>query len=289
MSGDTMVRLERLGTVLVSGQDARSFLQGQLTADIERLDPQRLMLAAVNSPQGRVQVVARLVQRDDAIVMIVPTSMVETTIARLRKYVLRAKVQLQNGADTLAAHALARAELPDGVCLYSADHTRIGDVSYLNWNRTADTVIVLAPPSASSRIDPAFEASWHLQQIRAGLPQVYPATHESFVAQMLNLDLLDGVSFEKGCYTGQEIIARTHFRGAIKRRMFRFAADTTPPEPGMRLLHENQHAGDVVDAAATGDGCEILAVVNLAQKDEPLTLDGANAPLRKLPMSYEIP
>ncbi len=70
--------------------------------------------------------------------------------------------------------------------------------------------------------DAAREHRWHLSQVRAGLPQVYPETHEAFVAQMLNIDLLGGISFEKGCYTGQEIIARTHFRGAVKRRMFLF-------------------------------------------------------------------
>jgi folate-binding protein YgfZ len=289
MSGDTMVRLESLGTVLVGGQDARAFLQGQLTADVDRLDPQRLLLAAVNSPQGRVQAVARLVQRNETIVMIVPTSMVETTLARLRRYVLRAKVDLRSGADVVAVHALPRDALPADVNLDSNDHAMIAETSYVNWSRTDDNVLVLAPPDVASRVDPLFESKWRLQQIRAGLPQVYPATHESFVAQMLNLDLLDGISFEKGCYTGQEIIARTHFRGAIKRRMFRFAADTTPPEPGTRLVHADQHAGEVVDAAATSDGCELLAVVSLAQKDEALTLEGASAPLRRLPMSYEVP
>lgn len=288
MSGNTLVRLDSLGTVLVEGPDARSFLQGQLTADLTRLDPQRLLLSAVNSPQGRVQAVARLVQRNETIVMIVPTSMVATTLARLRKYVLRAKVQLRDGADALAVCALPANALPADVRLDSNDHVMSGDASYLSWNRHGDSVVVLVPPDAPSRVDPAFESQWRLEQIRAGLPQVYPATHESFVAQMLNLDLLDGISFEKGCYTGQEIIARTHFRGAIKRRMFRFAADAAPPEPGTRVVHADQHAGEVVDAVASGDGCEMLAVVNLAQKNEALTLDGSAAPLRRLPMSYEV-
>ena len=82
--------------------------------------------------------------------------------------------------------------------------------------------------------DAEFAREWHAADIRAGLPQVYPQTHESFVAQMLNLDLLGGVSFEKGCYTGQEIIARTHFRGTVKRRMLRYAAACPAPAPGTR-------------------------------------------------------
>jgi folate-binding protein YgfZ len=130
------------------------------------------------------------------------------------------------------------------------------------------------------------EPDWRLAGIRAGLPQVYPETHEAFVAQMLNLDVLGGVSFDKGCYTGQEIIARTHFRGAIKRRMFRFATSGLPPVPGARILVGDQHAGDVVDAAATKEGSELLAVIALAQHEAALELEGLA--LRKLPLPYAI-
>jgi len=133
------------------------------------------------------------------------------------------------------------------------------------------------------------EPEWRLAGIRAGLPQVYPETHEAFVAQMLNLDLLGGVSFEKGCYTGQEIIARTHFRGAIKRRMFRFECASPPPAPAARILAGDQHAGDVVDAAPTSEGCELLAVISLAQQDAVLELQThRGVHLRKLPLPYPL-
>jgi len=118
---------------------------------------------------------------------------------------------------------------------------------------------------------------------------VLPRTHESFVAQMLNLDLIGGISFEKGCYTGQEIIARAHFRGTVKRRMFRFGAVCTPPVPGTRVLAAGAHAGEVVDAVATGTGCELLAVVSLAHKDSALTLDSNPAvTLEQLPLPYPV-
>lgn len=287
MSGDTLIRLENLGIIIVDGPDARSFLQGQLTADLDRLDAQRMLLAACNSPQGRVQAIVRLVQRADAIAMLLPASMIETTIARLRKYTLRAKVGLRSGAETLAAYLLPRNELPTDVRLANAgDHVESAGVSYLNWLPTSDRVLKLAA-NPTARADSAREAAWHLAEIRAGLPQVYPQTHESFVAQMLNLDLLDGISFEKGCYTGQEVIARTHFRGTIKRRMFHFWAACPPPAPGTRVVHEQQHAGEVVDAATSGDGCELLAVINLAQQDEALQLENGEM-LRRLEMPYGV-
>jgi folate-binding protein YgfZ len=128
-------------------------------------------------------------------------------------------------------------------------------------------------------------ASPLLSQLRAGIPHVFSETHEAFVAQMLNLDLLGGISFEKGCYTGQEIIARAHFRGAVKRRMFRFAANCSPPAPATKVLSNGEHAGDVVYAAETNQGCELLAVVSLAHADSELKLDSAIA-LHKLTLPY---
>jgi folate-binding protein YgfZ len=225
-----------LGTLLVSGADARSFLQGQLSADIDALTAARPQLASCNSPQGRVQAVIWLAERSDDVALILPASMAERTATRLRKYVLRSKVRIE---------AAAAVDLPDGHAYREQD--------------------------------------WRLAGIRAGLPQVYPETHEAFVAQMLNLDLLGGVNFEKGCYTGQEIIARTHFRGAIKRRMFRFEYAGEPPPPGTRVLAGEQHAGDVVDAVAG----ELLAVINLAQQDAQLKLENGGQ-LKKLPLPYAL-
>ena len=158
-----------LGTLLVSGADARAFLQGQLSADIDALTPARALLASCNSAQGRVQAVLWLVERNDGIALLLPASLTERIAVRLRKYVLRSKVRI----DALPA-----------------------------------AVDVTEPPAYRER-------DWRLAGIRAGLPQVYPETYETFVAQMLNLDVLGGVHFEKGCYTGQEIIARAHFRGTV--------------------------------------------------------------------------
>ena len=228
---------------MVSGADARSFLQGQLSADIDALTAARALPASCNSAQGRVQAVLWLTERADGIALLLPASLTERIAARLRKYVLRSQVKIDES------------------------------------------------PAAPGIVEPAAyrERDWQLAGIRAGLPQVYPETYESFVAQMLNLDLLGGIAFEKGCYTGQEIIARTHFRGAIKRRMFRFGSEGPPPAPGTRVLAGEQHAGDVVDAAATSEGCELLAVVSLAQQDAELELESdRGVGIKKLPLPYSL-
>jgi folate-binding protein YgfZ len=225
--------------ILVGGADARVFLQGQLTCDIDTLTRDKPLLACINSAQGRVQAVTTVMERDEGIVLLVVSAMTERTIQRLQKYVLRAKVTIEDASS------------------------RLHDI---------------APPHSDL-----------LGGIRTGIPHVFPETHEAFVAQMLNLDALGGISFEKGCYTGQEIIARAHFRGAVKRRMFRFAAECPPPPPGTRVLANGEHAGDVVYAAATDNGCELLAVVTLARAEAELTVSlNAMSALTPLPLPYTL-
>ena len=201
------------GAIRFSGPDARNFLQGQLTNDLQLLAPDKPLLAAFCTPQGRVISVLQLTEDASGIVAHLPASMVETTIAKLRKYVLRAKV------------TMASAE---------------GD----------------GPETDRSR----------LEAIAAGRPQVYPETSEAFVAQMLNLDLLGGISFNKGCYTGQEIVARAHYRGQVKRRMQRFQTmDRRTLKPGDEGTLADGHGFKVVQAAQLQDGrCEFLAVAPLA-------------------------
>lgn len=279
------VRLDTLGVLLVSGPDARNFLQGQLTADLHTLTPNNVLLAACNSPQGRVQAVLWTIQRADDIALIVHTAMLQSTLTRLRRYVLRAKVAIDT--EQLHVGVIPQSDLEPSAT--SAPHVQVNELSYVRL-ASQDQALVIAPRSTQFGDDALAAATWHAQHLRAGLPTIYPQTHEAFVAQMLNLDLLDGISFEKGCYTGQEIIARTHYRGAIKRRMFRMRGACEPPLPGIRLLAGDQHAGDVVDAIPSEGGCELLAVISLGQLGSSIELETQRgAPLERLPLPYEIP
>jgi len=279
-------RLRSLAPISVTGADAKSYLQGQLSFDLERLTPDYVELAAVSSAQGRVQAVVWLVQRTDAIVLLVPAEQLDTLVARLRKFILRAKVKIEPAA-TLSLGILS----DDSAPVPARGHLESSGVSLIHWPVAASRGLIIAPALATHAMpeDPVREARWRLDTIQAGLPQVFPATHETFVAQMLNLDLLQGISFDKGCYTGQEIIARMHFRGQVKRRMLRFAYPGPPPAPGTRVVCNGDHAGDVVDAAATENGSELLAVISLAQRELPLAIDGnAAAMLMPLSLPYEV-
>ncbi len=273
--------LPQYAAILVSGPDAASYLQGQLSLDLDTLTPARMELASVNSAQGRVQAVVWLLSRPEGIVLIVSSQLVEATIARLRKYTLRAKVRIEPLAGTLEIRGS-----DDAFDAEPQTHHYQDGISRVRWPGSATRTLWLLPASQVQASDAEGAVRWHLADIRAGLPQVYSATHEAFVAQMLNLDLLGGVSFEKGCYTGQEIIARTHFRGTVKRRMLRFKGGTDVPVPGARVTSAGAHAGDVVDAIQTPEGCELLAVVNLAQRDSELTIGETR--LEPLALPYEI-
>ncbi len=278
--------LRRFGVILVSGADARGYLQGQLTADLDTLDSNRVQLTCCNSPQGRVQAVFWMLERSDGIALVLPAALLESSVPRLKKYVLRAKAKIE-AANHLQVGFMPRSALPPDVTLAEPwSHREIDGVSYFTLPGVDDVMVLGASLSHS---DSAREHQWHLSQLRAGLPQVYLETHESFVAQMLNIDLLGGISFEKGCYTGQEIIARAHFRGAVKRRMFLFDNPGPAPAPGTRVLSGEQHAGDVVDAVATDSGSSVLAVVSLAQLNSPLHIHGQTALLTRVPTPYSVP
>jgi folate-binding protein YgfZ len=278
-------RLDGLGTIVVKGLDARNFLQGQLSFDLGRLTSQYVELASVNSAQGRVQAVIWLLARSDTVTLLLPAELVDPIIARLRKFVLRAKVTIESGAGQLTIGAITTDAVPHEV----RGHIEQDGVSLIRWAGQAPRGLILVPAGSQMPADRLRADAWHLEDIRAGLPQVYPATYETFVGQMLNLDLLQGISFDKGCYTGQEIIARMHFRGQVKRRMLRFAFSGAPPGPGTRVVSDGNHAGDVVDAAATPTGSELLAVINLAQQAARLEIDGQpGRALEPLPLPYEV-
>lgn len=279
------VRLAHLGALLASGADARAFLQGQLSADLGGLAADRVLLASCNSVQGRVQAVLWLLERTDGIALVLPASMLETIAARLRKYVLRSKVSID--AKLLGVAAIDRPTPASAALSAERSHLQHAEVSFVRLDGRRQ-VLVLAPSILAGEADVTAELAWRRADIAAGLPQVYPATHEAFVAQMLNLDALDGVSFTKGCYTGQEIIARAHYRGAVKRRMFRYSAPGAPPAPGARIVLGEQHAGEVVDAAPTENGCELLAVVSLAHaSDANLSLESGPC-LTRLELPYPV-
>lgn len=274
--------LDDLALIAARGPDARKFLHGQLSQDVLGLAADRVALAGFHNPQGRALAILRLVPlAEDALLLVLPAELAATVTQRLRRFVLRAKLTLEDAsaqwlrvglAGPAATAALAAAGLAVESPVIGALARRPG---CLAWRHALapERFIVLAEAATGLPVDwPAPQADaardWQAADVASGLPQVHAATSEAFVAQMLNLDALDGVSFTKGCYTGQEVIARAHYRGRVKRRLQRFrsvAPPSSPLRPGDSLSLADGRGARVVEVATLGDGrVEFLAVAALA-------------------------
>jgi tRNA-modifying protein YgfZ len=259
-----------------------SFLQGQLSNDLRLLGAQRSLLAGYHSPQGRTIALLRMLElAADDLVAILPRELVGAVAARMSKFILRAKVKLSDeSADWSIAGLIAsdarQAPLPGATLPGVAPPAALNGVTRADgsitvcvggeparWLAAQPAAAVLAPPAAATALEPA---EWERLAVASGEPEVYAATSEEFVAQMLNLDVLGAIAFDKGCYTGQEVIARAHYRGRIKRRLQRFV--TRVPQAlkaGDVGTLADGRALKVVRAVQLPDGTsEFLAVAPLA-------------------------
>jgi folate-binding protein YgfZ len=285
---DRPTPLTFLGLLRIAGPGAVAFLQGQVTHDTRLLADGRTLLAACNTPQGRVLALPRLRQHGDAVYALLPAVLVEPLAARLRRFVLRAKVRLEPALDLVAQAQ------PAGTA--QSEPVAAGDPEGFLFDYAPGRRVLVQPRDGSSRAVPdapdrcgAIENAWWCADIAAGLPQVFAASAEAFVPQMLNLDLLDAISFTKGCYTGQEIVARTQHLGRLKRRTARFRLAAGPALPPLAaLLLDGGRVAEVVMSAPCGEGVELLAVANLQAWGRTLvTEDGREAVPLALP--YEVP
>jgi folate-binding protein YgfZ len=278
----------------VRGADAPLFLHAQLTAAVLALDPDAAPLAAWADARGRVRAVVRVCRRDDRWLLVTPRDGADDLVKKLRLFVLRAKVTVALADDIAVAALLGHAD--DVLARYGVrsdvEPNRMVHGQELGFVRVGEAYwLVLGPPPAlaalGATLDAAVDAAVALAEIRLGIPAIAPAIAERFVAQMLNLDELGALSLDKGCYPGQEIIARVHNLGGVKRRARRYALRAAAPAPGTPV-HSGEHVvGEVVRAAPTDSGSELLAVVDHAAASGALTCAGAA--LVELPLPFAVP
>ncbi len=290
------IALDSLGAVRVRGADAVKFLQGQLSADLGLLSAQRALLAGLHNPQGRVIALLRLIElAPQDVLALTARELAPALVARLAKFVLRSKVTLAEESAEWRIEGLL-ADPGAGTPLQIAQAggvVRDGDAQIVRIGEVAGRYLKVAPAAgaATAQAPEANARAWELAAIEAGAPQVYAATSEAFVAQMLNLDVLGGIAFDKGCYTGQEVIARAHYRGRVKRRMQRFA--TAAPanlKPGDSGTLPDGRGFEVVRAALRPDGrTEFLAVTALAADAAAAEPGVARMEAQALPLPYALP
>jgi tRNA-modifying protein YgfZ len=286
--GTTMRKFRQpgLGLLAARGPDARKFLQGQLSQDVLTLGPEELRLAGCHNPQGRVLAVLWLVADGDDVLALCPRELLPELLVTLRRFTLRAKVTLSDETAQWRVTGLVAGSEADAGGLRAMPGLRLfpRGVTGRRWlalqsAAQPDTLADIAPGDDCGTDEEAANA-WTLLEIADGLPQITLATRGEFVAQMLNLDVLGGIAFDKGCYTGQEVIARAHYRGKVKRRAQRFRsadpASAWPPGTSGRLMDGRRF--QIVISAGTGEGgSEWLAVTNpppaTAGTQEPLADD----------------
>ena len=310
LDGPSGCWLEGWGLLRISGADAANFLQGQCTADIQALAHGSLGCGAFCTPKGRVFANVRLARWENDFYLMLPRELVAPLQKRLQLYVLRAKVTMEDlsGDQSMlgvlglnAGDALRNAgfEIPakgrfaapgdDGPAVLSLpdDPTRF-ILLFVDHRNTA--------PKLTQALALVHSETWQLREIAAGFPWVTLATSEEFLPQMINLDRLDGVGFNKGCYTGQEIVTRTHYLGQLKRRMFRLQGQANLcPTPGAVVYDVNgtepKSVGHIVNACQVeSERFECLAVLALELVNSPSLKvgDPDGPPLEKLPLPYSL-
>ena len=300
--------LTDLGLIRVSGEDARDFLQGQLTNDINMVDENTGQLSALCNPKGRMFASLGIFQRDEDIYLQLPVERLDVILRRLRMFVLRSRVVLEDATDELVAIGLSGDcihELPGQVPEQTMQQVKLDDLSVLRMPGALPRVQLVGPVDSIiafwKQLTPVATLVnrdfWALQNIREGLPSVYNSTAEVFIPQTLNLQLLNAVNFKKGCYTGQEIIARMKYLGQLKRRMYLAHFDTEgQPAPGDSLYSASsksgQGAGQIVDVRpdpAGGYAALVMIQISTAEANDLQWVDdqGAKMELSEPPYGYE--
>ena len=309
MTQTVTCELGRFGLIRFSGEDAMTILHNPLTCDVAALAPDRATYGGYCTPKGRMLASFLLWRSEQDYFVQLPSLLREPIQKQLSKYILRSKVKVADvsgdwvligvaGADAAALAQQVAGQAPQrerGVA-HTADATVI--------RLPGDRFEIVAAKDKAPRIleglatgaENADTSHWEWLEVRAGIPAITSATQEAFVPQMVNLDLIGGVSFEKGCYPGQEIVARMHYRGTLKQRMY-LASVAGPecPAPGDKLYgggFGEQACGTIVNAARSPEGaCDALAVIQItgAAKGNLHWKSPDGTSLGLLPLPYVVP
>jgi folate-binding protein YgfZ len=282
-AGNVLVDLSPLALVRVGGTDAHAFLNGQLTNDLSLVDTSRSQVSAWCTAQGRMLAILRVIKINDGYLLQLPVSLRDEFVKRLRMFVMRAKVTVDDANTELAAFGLIG---PDTERLLE-NVAGVAVPGNTDQCTTSDKTIVVRTAGIQPRFEiiaPTTEATslwkrlrektmpvgfdaWAWHDVMAGLPTVLPATREAFVPQMANLELIGGVNFKKGCYPGQEIVARMQYLGRLKQRLYLAHSAGEPPAAGTPIFApgNEQSVGTVVDARPSPEtGSDFSAVIQIA-------------------------
>ena len=285
--GHVIADLSHYGLIEAQGEEARDFLQNQFSNDMRLVSESQSQISAYCSPKGRMLAAFRIFQQGEKFYLRLPRSILESTLKRLRMFIMRSKVSLEDASDNLVhfgyAGPNAEQHLSNILDNIPTEANTVAENQGLTVIRLPDptprfeihgepnTAITLWNQLAQQAV-PVGADCWTWLDIQAGIPEVLPATVEAFVPQMVNLEALDGISYKKGCYPGQEVVARMHYLGKLKRRMYRaHVASDAIPSTGDSLYspkETDQSVGKIVEAQPNPNGgVDLLAVIQIASAE----------------------
>lgn len=297
--------LSHLGLIAVSGEDALTFLQGQFTNDIKQV-VSGAQFTGYCTAKGRLLALFYAFSLDHVIYLQCPRALVATLVKRLRMFVLRSKVVIEDVSDRFVALGVSAPALNAHAVIAGIAHDthQLGVTGHGHSIRLSDSagqqrallwleanIAQSAWTALAGSLHPTSTAAWEAFEVQAGIPQVYASTQEQFVPQMVNMDALNGINFKKGCYTGQEIVARTHYLGKVKRRSLLATiahSDTAPKAGDVVFDAQQQEAGQLVRVAPRDQGWVVLAECRLeAREAGTITWQGQALQFSELP--YALP
>jgi len=302
--------LSHLSLVEVTGDDAEDFLNGQFTTNIKQLAKHHLQFSAWCNPKGQVKTTFFIYRHGTGFNILLPAELLESFLKQLQMYIMRAKVNLIDKSDELVRVGVQTNNKPLLAKLLESAPEQEGDITVQNdvhclhmfcsKNNSQRYIFIGSVEKLTSlwkeflqHNTPASTIVWKLLDIQAGYPWLSQQTTEKFLPQMLNLDLIEGLDYQKGCYPGQEIIARLHFRGQLKRNLyFATCSFNARPEIGDQL-YANDHEksiGIVINAQVFEDKHYLLAIIEKEMIENHLSLrksDGAKINLQKSPYQKE--
>lgn len=292
-----VTRLNHLGVIQVDGEDAAKFLHGQLTQDFALLGLSEARLAAFCSAKGRMQASFVGFKRShDQILLVCSRDLLPATLKRLSMFVLRAKAKLSDASESFSLFGLAGNAVPAALPAPPWSQLRQGDASVLRLypaNGTARALWVAALTADAPGGEVLSDHLWNWLDVKSGVATLSQPVFEAFVPQMLNYESIGGVNFKKGCYPGQEVVARSQFRGTLKRRAY-LAHSPQPVVAGEEVFHSSdaeQPCGTVVQAAPNpGGGFDAIVSMQTSAADGGSLHAGSasGATLSLLPLPYPL-
>ncbi|QLG89702.1 folate-binding protein YgfZ [Chitinibacter bivalviorum] len=291
-----LIPLTQFGLIRFSGEETQAFLQGQLSSDIRALASDAVQYSSYSTPKGRMQASFLVIRRGDDYLLQVASEIQAAIQKRLAMFIMRSKTKACDANPELALIGLAGihaksiiekafGNIPSEMSVITQDQIQIIGLANARYQ-------ILLPQEMAAAVwqqlvalgaTPAGASCWWLGEIQAGAPWITAATQEEFVPQMANLELIGGISFTKGCYPGQEIVARTQYLGKLKRRTYRMHVDSTDAKAGDDVFSpemNGQASGKIMLAApAPQGGMELLVVAQIASLEHGLHLGDVNGPL----------